>query len=30
VEVTASELRIELMFLADDQSDAIFRQATGA
>jgi hypothetical protein len=30
VEVTASELRIELMFPADDQSDAFFRQATGA
>jgi transcriptional regulator with XRE-family HTH domain len=30
VEVTASELRIELLFPADDESDAFFRQATGA
>jgi hypothetical protein len=30
VEVTASGLRIELMVPADDQSDAYFRQATGA
>lgn len=27
VEVTASELRVELMFPADDESDAFFRQA---
>jgi transcriptional regulator with XRE-family HTH domain len=30
VEVTASELRVELMFPADEDSDAFFRQATGA
>lgn len=30
VEVTASELRVELMFPADDDSDAFFRELSGA
>jgi hypothetical protein len=29
VEVTASELRVELMFPADDESDAYFRESAG-
>jgi hypothetical protein len=30
VEVTASELRVELMFPADDDSDAFFRELSRA
>jgi hypothetical protein len=30
IEVTASELRVELMFPADDASDAFFREAAQA